>query len=266
MNVGRFQLTYCTNVHPGETLDEIYRVLNGDVVAVRDALGVTFFGLGIRLGHSVISQLLRDTDHQKAFINICHSENYSVFTVNGFPYGNFDSGRVKENVYAPDWTHNERLQYTLDIARLMTRLPGPAGKKHQYSCRRFQNTTDCEDVREVMARNMVAAAEGLARIADETGIHIRLCLEPEPWTTLETTPDVLQFWERHFNPQTQDTQTHLGICYDVCHQAVHFEDPVQSISALADANIHIGKIQISSALGIGRTIFSHRSAEIIHLR
>ena len=31
-------------------------------------------------------------------------------TLNAFPYGDFHSERVKENVYLPDWTQRERLE------------------------------------------------------------------------------------------------------------------------------------------------------------
>jgi hypothetical protein len=42
----------------------------------------------------------------------------------------------------------------------------------------------------------------------------------------------------------------LAICYDCCHQALQFEDPVQSLQLLADHNIRIGHVQVSSALSL----------------
>ncbi len=41
---------------------------------------------------------------------------------------------------------------------------------------------------------------------------------------------------------------HLGICLDVCHAAVEFEDPVESVQSLQAAGIRVAKIQLSSAL------------------
>ena len=43
---------------------------------------------------------------------------------------------------------------------------------------------------------------------------------------------------------------HLGLCYDVCHAAIEYEDPAASIAVLKDAGIAIGKVQLSSALRI----------------
>jgi hypothetical protein len=43
-------------------------------------------------------------------------------------------------------------------------------------------------------------------------------------------------------------QRHLGICLDVCHQAVMFEEPGAAFERLRRHGIPVGKIQISSAL------------------
>jgi hypothetical protein len=40
----------------------------------------------------------------------------------------------------------------------------------------------------------------------------------------------------------------VGICFDACHQAVEFEDPAQCLQKLAQADIAITKVQVSSAL------------------
>ena len=45
-----------------------------------------------------------------------------VFTINGFPYGQFHGTRVKEQVYAPDWTSPERLVYTNLLFDLLAEL------------------------------------------------------------------------------------------------------------------------------------------------
>ena len=49
-----------------------------------------------------------------------------------------------------------------------------------------------------------------------------------------------------------DTALHemLGVCYDVCHSAVEFENPAHAITRLQTAGIPIIKMQLSSALRI----------------
>src|SRR5205814_6124709 len=45
-----------------------------------------------------------------------------------------------------------------------------------------------------------------------------------------------------------EVRTHLGVCYDVCHQAVEFEDVAASVRALDAAGVRINKVHISCAL------------------
>jgi hypothetical protein len=45
---------------------------------------------------------------------------------------------------------------------------------------------------------------------------------------------------------------HLGLCYDVCHAAVEFEDPRGSIERLRARGIGIYKLQLSAALRVAR--------------
>jgi len=45
-----------------------------------------------------------------------------IFTINGFPFGQFHGSRVKEQVYLPDWTSPERLAYTNLLFDLLAQL------------------------------------------------------------------------------------------------------------------------------------------------
>src|SRR5207247_9174699 len=47
---------------------------------------------------------------------------YYVFTINRMPYGSFKGARYKEQVYTPDWTTNERVEYTNRLFDLLARL------------------------------------------------------------------------------------------------------------------------------------------------
>src|SRR5207244_5161339 len=77
--------------------------------------------------------------------------------------------------------------------------------------------------------------------------------EPEPLCLLETTAETIEFFAQ-LHQRAADAgaleavQNHLGLCYDVCHQAVEFEDVTESIRSLDDAGIRINKLHISCAL------------------
>lgn len=243
---------YCTNVHPGEALGDIERVLRRDVARVRDAVAPGApFGLGLRLGNTA-SLALADPDTRARLAERVAALGMYAFTVNGFPYGDFAAASVKSAVYRPDWTTAERVTYTGRVAEALAALPGPTERTISTVAGGFRPETHSEDAHRRIAVNLGAAAERLARIADRTGVSIRLCLEPEPWTTLETTAEVIDFWQRHIHRLGATAGAHLGLCYDCCHQAVQFEDPVEAIEGLIAAEVPIGKIQVSSALHLDR--------------
>ncbi len=81
----------------------------------------------------------------------------------------------------------------------------------------------------------------------------RLAIEPEPFCLLQTTDETISFFGRLRDRAEQAgvgelVQQHIGVCYDVCHQAVEYEDAAGSISALRTAEIRINKVQISCAI------------------
>lgn len=255
MQRGSLHLGYCTNVHPGEALADVERVLARDVAKVRDRVAPGApFGLGLRLGDAA-ARALADPGARDRFAGRLADLGFYVFTVNGFPYGDFAAESVKRAVYRPDWTAPERVAYTARVAEAVAALPGPPGggeRTISTVAGGFRPDTASPEARARIARHLGEAATHLARLAERTGVAIRLCLEPEPWTTLETTAEVIAFWDAHLRSLGALARDHLGLCYDCCHQAVQFEPADAAIGALVDAEVPIGKIQVSSALHLDR--------------
>ena len=105
-------LAYCTNIHRGESWAQTFESLQKYVLAVRDRLGTKApYAIGLRLGADAARELSEPTTLAN-FRRWLDAEQCYVFTVNGFPYGRFHGTRVKEQVYAPDWTTPERVAYT----------------------------------------------------------------------------------------------------------------------------------------------------------
>ena len=50
----------------------------------------------------------------------------------------------------------------------------------------------------------------------------------------------------------QALHRHLGLCLDLCHAAVEFEEPAQAIAMLSAAGIPVAKLQVSAGLRIER--------------
>src|SRR2546421_5401801 len=73
------------------------------------------------------------------------------------------------------------------------------------------------------ARALVGVARELRARADRGGRRIRICLEAEPGCALELTPHVVRFFEgplaQAAGVERELIDAHLGVCYDLCHQA-----------------------------------------------
>ena len=122
-------LTYCTNIHPGESLADVRNALTYFVPEIKQRISPKAdFGVGLRLAAQAASELEAPfaIDELRSLLA---REGLFVFTLNGFPYGAFHGTRVKERVYSPDWLEPERVLYTESLARVLRKLlpPGVRG-------------------------------------------------------------------------------------------------------------------------------------------
>ena len=141
---GAFHLSYCTNIHPGETWAEIRHNLDAYLPAIRGRLAPDQpFGIGLRLS-AAAAATLEQPEELARFREFLHAGRYYVFTINGFPYGVFHGARVKEQVYLPDWRDPARLEYTDRLARLLAALlPDDPGMRGSVSTCRARSNRRC---------------------------------------------------------------------------------------------------------------------------
>ena len=103
MTLNSLPLSYCTNVHPGLTVAEILQKLDEFTIPIQQQLGAPL-AAGLWLAEPVIKEILATPDGHIRFAEEIHKRNLTCYTLNAFPFGNFHSDRVKENVYLPDWS------------------------------------------------------------------------------------------------------------------------------------------------------------------
>ena len=179
-----------------------------------------------------------------------------VFTINGFPYGNFHGTRVKENVYRPDWTSPERLAYTNLLFDLLAKIL-PAGIEGSVSTvpGSFKEFITNREEEKLIRDNLWRSVEHIARVSEKTGRQLHLGLEPEPLGLMENSAETISFFEqlRAEHPNDDRLATHLGVNYDTCHFAVEFEEAHHALPALVNYGIRISKLHLSSALKVAPT-------------
>jgi hypothetical protein len=254
MSLSTLPLGYCTNVHAGRSVAEVEAGLDRYTVNVRDRFGAPL-AAGLWLAKPVVSELTASDAALRSFGEGLRRRGLTVHTLNAFPYGDFHSERVKENVYLPDWTQPQRAEYTRQCAQVLAALMPADVSEGSISTvplgfKGFEHAPDFVDHCIVQLLDLSDMLDGLRR---ETGKTIRLAIEPEPCCVLETTDEALAFFRRLWaaadaRAVSDIVRTHVGLCYDVCHQAVEFEDVTGSIAALDAAGIRINKLHISCAL------------------
>jgi sugar phosphate isomerase/epimerase len=259
-------LTYCTNIHAGEPLDEVMAGLARHLPSIKSAVAPGQpLGVGLRLGHQA-AEGLRDPAALAALKRFLAEGGYYVFTLNGFPYGAFHGRAVKEDAYKPDWSEPARLAYTDHLADILSALL-PAGQEGSVSTVPCTFKPWAEGRMDAVTEHLVRHVAHLVGIAKKTGQTIALALEPEPCCHLETIDETVAYFKaRLFARQgvarlaalsglsaseaEAAMRRHIGVCYDVCHAAVEFEDPRASVAQLRENGILIPKLQLSSALKV----------------
>lgn len=260
-------LSYCTNIHPGESWLELKASLQEHLPRVKKRVCAdAAFGVGLRLSAQAAAELHTDKNELISFKRWLDKENLYVFTLNGFPYGTFHGQAIKEQVYLPDWSSSERLDYTKQLAEILAYLlpeavqgsisTVPVGFKEN-----FQTPEKIQAAVEGLLDYVVFAYE----LEQSSGKQIALALEPEPGCYLEDTQGSLDFFERQLyseasqillkekNPGFENIELatikrYLGVCLDTCHAAVMFEDPIDMAKKLQAADINIPKVQLTAAL------------------
>jgi len=267
---GPVDLTYCTNIHAGETWDDIRASLAGHLPEIRAAVAPgARMGVGLRLS-AIAAETLAAPAALDEFRGYLDDNDLYVFTINAFPYGPFHGRRVKEDVYQPDWSRPERLVFADRAAEILAALVPAGGFGSVSTVPGTFKALATEDRVDAIVEGYLAHAARLVALERATGRHIALAIEPEPCCFLETAEEAIGFFEgRLLAPAglrrmaalcgVDDAaaerliRRHVGLCYDVCHGAVEFEDPVAALDDLAAAGISVPKIQLSCALEVPRT-------------
>ena len=251
-------LSYGMNVHPGGTRASTAAAIVATVIPLKERLGLSRhdpFGLAIRLSAPGVA----DTTGDDELRSLLQEHTLRVFTGNAFVLGAFHGEALKDAVYRPGWSKPQRVVYTKDFARTLAALSGGTeGELSLSTSPGHWRGWPAEPGRdERWAAHLVDVARTLARLQDEQGICVRLAIEPEPGCALQTTDELIAFFAGPLAIALEREGAHaerlrgfLGVCFDVCHQAVVHEDVASSLTKIADAQIPIVKLQASSALEV----------------
>jgi hypothetical protein len=262
-------LTYSTLVHPADTWPDLWQSLTTYLPQVKARLSPDApFGVSIRLSAATAATLSAEDQAHEQLAAFLRENDLYVYTANAFVYGSFKGGPVKERVYEPDWTSRERVEYTKNVAEILASIAANGIEPSiQTSPLGIKRADDDERRLAQYAANILEVAAHLVDLERRTGRVVSLAIEPEPFCILETTDETIDFFQRHLYSGAGTTilaslaglslaeaqvalRRHLGIVFNICHQAVEFEDIAESLHRLNDAGVPVLKLQEASAIDV----------------
>lgn len=269
-------LGYCTNIHPGETWTDHFSALREAIPELKKRLSPdASFGIGLRLSN-IASEELEQPENLVAFQHWLADNECYVFTMNGFPFGGFHDTVVKDQVHAPDWTTEARVEYTKRLFRILSVLlpvdelgnpiqggvsTSPLSYRHWFE---WEQPAARDHIFSQTTQNVLEVVTDLVRLRQQTDRLMHLDLEPEPDGVIETADEFIAWYTDYLLPMgiellseqfdLTDAEAeaticeHVRLCYDVCHFAVGYERPAEVLDKLKNYGLRVGKIQISAAL------------------
>jgi hypothetical protein len=266
---GLGHLTYSTLVHPADNWDELWHSLQTFVPKVKARVSPEApFGVCIRLAAPTAERLHGDAAARTLLKHFLADQDLYVYTANAFPYGAFKGTIVKEQVYEPDWRTEARTQYTMAVADILADIGTPdVPPSIQTAPLGFKPNVTGPDVVASYTEHVLRVVAHLVQIEQRTGRLVTLAIEPEPHCFLETTDETVAYFTGHLYTGAAATRLaklaglpiseahvalrrHIGIVFDIGHQAVGFEHIPTSLQALVDAGIPIFKLQEVAAMHI----------------
>ena len=240
MKIGTSHLTYCTNIHPGEAWSEVFANLKQYIPVLKAEVSPNQpFGIGLRCS-DLAARELSQPNTLAQFRDWLSEQDLYVFTLNGFPYGGFHRQVVKDQVYAPDWSKQERLDYTLRLTSILADLL-PSGMDGSISTlplsykpwfisipnrdsfraaattidtiphlvtpsvletteNRYNSNQSRQSVIHSASIHLAQVAAQMVRIREKTGKLLHLGLEPEPDGLIENAAEVVDYFQTYLLP------------------------------------------------------------------
>jgi len=266
---GMGHLTYSTLVHPADGWDEIWASLREYLPRVKRIVCPDDpFGVSLRISGATAETLIGSPEKRAELRDFLADNDMYLYTVNAFPHGPFKNRIVKEQVYEPDWSSETRLRYTMNVATILADIaPDFVDPSIQTPPLGFKPNVTGPAVIEAYAENIRKLVTHVNNIRRYQGRTVTLAIEPEPACFLETTAETIEFFNSQLRSpasianlaaKTGSTREeaeeimsrHVGVVYDICHQAVEYEDITESLRALKDAGIGVWKLQEAAAMRI----------------
>src|SRR3954447_25040744 len=186
-------LSHGTNVRPARDLPAVVEQLDTDATAIRSRLGVETLGVSLWLTPTLAAALAVDGRARTRLRTELVARGLEVVTLSGVPYAEGGGGAsAGTGRYLPDWSSPDRLEYTLDLARILVDLLPDDAVRGAVTTLGLGRRTGWDSGKEKSsARILGRLSSGLADLAWQTGRAVRVGFQPEPGCVLDTSADTV---------------------------------------------------------------------------
>ncbi len=251
---------YSLNVFPSETLEQLWSCLQNEALAIKESIFPdSKFPVELRFSQQLVTELQSSCEEVARLKHYLDTREMDVITINGFVMDGFQNQRVKENVFLPAWHESDRrTHFTNACLDLLAQIVSFDQKTISVSAPfGALKPVSMKAVSDPILKSVRYAAD----LSLRTGVRCTIALEPEPGLTVETTPEVIEFFNQYI---PQNLRAHVGVTFDLSHQLVQFENLGEAVRSLQKNNIAVEKVHVSNAAEMSKLKPFYHDSNYLH--
>jgi sugar phosphate isomerase/epimerase len=241
-------LSHGVNLRPASDLDAVVAQLDTHAAVIRARLGVDTLGVSLWLPPTFAAALAVDARSRARLRAELDARGLEVVTLSGVPYAEGGDEGSATARYVPDWSSNDRLEYTLDLARILVDLLPEDAVRGAVTTVGLGRRAGWDQAKEKeCARVLGRLSGGLAEVAWHTGRAVRVGFQPEPGCVMDDTASTIAALARV-------DKDRIGVCLDLANLACTWQEPAEALDRFAAAGVQIIRVQVAAAIEAGNPV------------
>lgn len=238
MTFNKKTLTYCSNIFKTNNIKKLKKYIK----TYLNTKEYKHTHINLCVSNQFIKKISNKIKNIKKWQN---TNKLNINSFNGFVYQNFHLKNIKEKIYYPDWSSKKRLDFTQKIIKTSDILNVKKNISISTLPLSYKKWIQSKHIIYILYKFKHQICAMIKHLKKNKN-YIHIDLEPEPYCIIENYHTIKKFYIKVINKKNKK---HICLCYDICHFSVNFEKHEKIIKHMKNL-IHIGKIQVSSALSV----------------
>lgn len=229
------------DVHGTRDLPAVVERIDAYATEVRSRIDAGVLAVSLWLPPTLAAALAVDGRLRTRLRGELDARGLEVVTLSGMPYA---GGGGENPIEEPDWSEPDRLEYTLDLARVLVDLLPDDAVRGAVTTIGLGRRAGWDDAKEKAGSRILGRlSAGLAEVAWHTGRAVRVGLQPEPGGVLDATDQTIA-------ALAGIGRDRIGICLDLANLACTWEDPADALDRLSQAGLAVIQVRIAAAVEV----------------